>query len=71
MIDEEIDILGLNETNIDQREGVFRMRRMKGYNIFASNRDKKKNKGSGVALIINNNKWYRKMGPWKSNTLMT
>lgn len=60
-------MMGLNETNINQREGYFQMRRLRGYNIFASNKDNKKHKESGVVLIVKD-KWYKKMGSWKSNS---
>ena len=53
LIDNEIDIIGLSETNISSKEGFFITRNMKEYKSFWANSNPEKKKGSGVGILIN------------------
>jgi len=54
MIDNELDIVGLSETNIMAKEGFFLTRNLEGYKSFWSNACLDKKKGSGIGLLISN-----------------
>ena len=56
MEDTKIDILGLVETNVLEKEGKLMLRKVQGYYGFWSSADEDKVKGSGVGIIINS-KW--------------
>ena len=53
-----IDIMGLNETNINKKEGSFIIDKGSGYKGIWSCCDKDKIKGSGVGILIKN-KWEK------------
>src|SRR6185436_12315269 len=61
MIDNELDIVGLSETNISAKEGFFLTRNLEGYKSFWSNACPNKKKGSGVGLLISN-QWEKHLG---------
>ena len=51
--EERIDILGINESNIDERQGKFCLAKSSEYISFWTSAEEGKLKGSGVGLIIN------------------
>ena len=52
IVDNEIDILGLAETNISGKEGFFLTKDIENYTSFWTNARVEKKKGSGVGLLI-------------------
>lgn len=61
MTDNRLDIVGLAETNISEREGRFLTQNIKNYKSFWSNADLNKKKGSGVGLLVNQ-QWEKHLG---------
>ena len=61
LTDNEIDILGLAETNISTREGFFLTNGKDNYKSFWANASLDKKKGSGVGLLVNE-QWERHLG---------
>ena len=60
--EEEVDILGIIETNINEKEGKCTMNRfVSEYKSFWANAKVDKKKGSGVGILIEN-KWEKHIG---------
>ena len=60
-IENQIDIIGLAETNITSREGYFMVPNSTDYASFWANANKEKKKGSGVGILVSR-KWEQYLG---------
>ena len=61
IIDNELDIVGLAETNISAKEGFFLGKSLEEYKNFWSSASPDKKKGSGIGLLISK-KWEKHLG---------
>ena len=52
MVEHNLDIVGLCETNLGERGGKYMFRKFEGFKAFWSEIEADKNKGSGVGLIV-------------------
>ena len=66
-LEENLDIIGIAETNISSKEGVFLDFNRDNFVGFWSNTEKEKKKGSGVGLLIHK-KWERHLGQVKKDS---
>src|SRR5437868_5490897 len=63
---EKIDIIGINETNMTERQNKFSMNRQVDYVGIWADAEENKKKGSGVGLIMNK-KWEKHLSQVKRN----
>src|SRR5260364_369720 len=59
--EENLNIIGIAETNISEKEGKWINTNQQGYVSFWSSKERDKNKGSGVGMLVNK-KWSKHIG---------
>ena len=59
--EEELDIIGIAETNIKEKEGKWIQTKQQGYVSFWSSKEEDKLKGSGIGVLVNE-RWAKHIG---------